>query len=205
MTAHHPQRRRRSRPRVLQRAAQRAKRLDGRRSGGYSATNAQGLCSQHVHAQQPPRLRRTPSERLFFPLVADSTHVHPQQPVNASVFAACGCSLLIPLWFPQRNSKFLYSSHSGVTCPYPAGAEHRVFAPGRHGSQGPGLRVQKAPMITTPAITAATSAVTLVTLLKSKKPTPKTIPAAITPTIKLGTSLDVISSQPISSRVRPRG
>jgi hypothetical protein len=26
------------------RAAQRAERLDGRRSGGYSATNAQGLC-----------------------------------------------------------------------------------------------------------------------------------------------------------------
>jgi hypothetical protein len=112
----HPQRRRRSRPRVLQRAAQRAQSLDGRRSGGYSATNAQGLCFQQVHAQQPPRLRRTPSKRPLFLLVADSIHVHPQQPVNASLFAAIDSRPLIPLWFPPGNFKFPYSSASGVTC-----------------------------------------------------------------------------------------
>ena len=35
------------------------------------------------------------------------------------------------LWFPQRNLKFLYSSHSGVTCHPPAGAEHRILYVGR--------------------------------------------------------------------------
>ena len=65
--------------------------------------DAQGLCFQHVHAQQPPRLRRTPSKRPLFLLVDDSIHVHPQQPVNASIFAAIDSRPLIPLTFPQRN------------------------------------------------------------------------------------------------------
>ena len=97
---------------------------------GISTTNAQAICFQQIHAQQPPRLRRTPSERPFFLLVADSIHVHAQQPVNASVFAAPGCRPLIPLWFPHSNFRLLCSSHSGVTCHPPAGAEHRVLSPG---------------------------------------------------------------------------
>ncbi len=47
MTSNHPQRRRRSGPRVLcapRSGRSEAQSLEGRRSGGYSATNAQGLC-----------------------------------------------------------------------------------------------------------------------------------------------------------------
>jgi hypothetical protein len=123
MTSNHPQRRRRSGPRVLQRAApavgaqRRALTDDG--AEGTSATDAPALYFQHVHAQQPPRLRRTTIEDQIFLLVADSIHVHPQQPVNASLFAVAGCRTLIPDTFPHRNFRLLYSSHSGVTChPY---------------------------------------------------------------------------------------
>jgi len=31
--------------------------------------------------------------------------------------------------FPHENLKLLYSTHSGVTCPYPPGAEHRALPP----------------------------------------------------------------------------
>ena len=54
--------------------------------------------------------------------------VHPQQPVNASVFAAIGCRPLIPETFPQRNFRFLYSSHSGVTCHPTADAKQRALS-----------------------------------------------------------------------------
>jgi hypothetical protein len=93
-----------------------AQSLDGRRSGGYSASDAQGLCFVVVHAQQPPRLHGTTTERRFFLLVADSIHAHAQQPVNASVFAVPGCRPLIPITFPNSNFRLLCSSHSGVTC-----------------------------------------------------------------------------------------
>jgi hypothetical protein len=93
-----------------------AQSLDGRRSGGYSATNAQGLCFQHVHAQEPLRLRAGTENTPIYLQLPHSTSVHAQQPVNASVFAPCGRRPLIPLWFPQRNFKFLCSTHSGVTC-----------------------------------------------------------------------------------------
>jgi len=82
---------------------QRAERLDGRRSGGYSATNVQGLCFQHVHAQEPPRLRAGTENTPIRLQLPHSTSVHAQQPVNTSVFAATGCRPLIPLRFPQRN------------------------------------------------------------------------------------------------------
>jgi hypothetical protein len=114
MTSNHPQRRRRSGPRSAASAVgaqRRALTDDG--AQGISATAAQGSCFQHVHAQQPPRLHGTPYQRLLFLLAADSTHVHPQQPVNASIFAPCACSSLIPRWFPPGNFRFLYSSHSG--------------------------------------------------------------------------------------------
>ena len=58
---------------------------------------------------------------------ADSMHVHPQQPVNASIFAAIDSRPLIPLWFPPGNFKFPYSSHSGVTCPYQPDAKQRAL------------------------------------------------------------------------------
>ena len=114
MTSNHPQRRRRSGPRSAASAVgaqRRALTDDG--AQGISATAAQGSCFQRVHAQQPPRLHGTPYQRLLFLLAADSTHVHPQQPVNASIFAPCACSSLIPRWFPPGNFRFLYSSHSG--------------------------------------------------------------------------------------------
>jgi hypothetical protein len=57
-------------------------------------------------------------------LTVDSIHVHAQQPVNASVFAPYGCRQLIPLWFPQSNFRFLYSTHSGVPCQHPPHAKH---------------------------------------------------------------------------------
>jgi hypothetical protein len=127
MTSNHPQRRRQSGPRVLRaprsgRSA--AQSLDGRRSGGYSRHQRPALCFQYVHAQQPPRYRQATTERQFFLLVADSIHVHPQQPVNTSVFAVAGCRPLIPLTFPPGNFKFLYSSRLGVTSPCYSGAEH---------------------------------------------------------------------------------
>jgi len=54
MTSHHPQRRRRSGPRVLcapRSGRSAAQSLDGRWSGGYSASDADGLYFQQVHAQ----------------------------------------------------------------------------------------------------------------------------------------------------------
>jgi hypothetical protein len=42
-----------------------AQSLDGRRSGGYARHRCPTLSFQHVHAQQPPRLRKTTSERPF--------------------------------------------------------------------------------------------------------------------------------------------
>ena len=85
---------------------------------GTPATNAP-LSFQHVHAQQPPRLHRTTTEARFFLLVADSTYVHPQQPVNTSVFAVAGYRTLIPDTFTNGNFRFLHSSRLGVTChPY---------------------------------------------------------------------------------------
>lgn len=116
MTGHHPQRRRQSGPRVLQRAAQRSQSLDGRRSGGYSRHRCPTLHFQHVHAQEPPRLRTTATQRRFSFLVACFQQVYLEQPVNTSVFALIGCTALIPRWFPQSNLRFLHSSHSGVTC-----------------------------------------------------------------------------------------
>jgi hypothetical protein len=105
-----------------------AQSLDGRRSGGYSRHRCPTLYFQHVHAQQPPRLHGTTSERRFCRLAADSMHVHAQQPVNTSVFAPCGCRPLIPLWFPPGNFRLLYSSHSGVTChPQPAAIGSVLF------------------------------------------------------------------------------
>lgn len=117
MTSHHPQRRRRSRPRVLCAfiGAQRRALTDAR-AKGTSATDAQPLCFQNVHAQQPPRLHRTAAEECFFPLAADSTRVHPQQPVNTSLFTHPACRTLIPDTFPQSNFRFPHSSHLGVTC-----------------------------------------------------------------------------------------
>lgn len=79
------------------------KSLDGRWSGGYFRHRCPPLCLQHVHGQQPPRLPRTTAEGQRFPLVADPTRVRPQQPVNTSVFAPCGCRPLIPLTFPPGN------------------------------------------------------------------------------------------------------
>ncbi len=68
--------------------------------------------NRHVYTEQPSKTRPSP-------LVADSIHVHPQQLVNTSLFAAPDCSSLIPDTFPPGNLKFLRSSHSGVTChPY---------------------------------------------------------------------------------------
>jgi hypothetical protein len=106
-----------------------AQSLDGRRSGGYSATDAPALCFQQVHAQEPPRLRAGTENTPIRRQLPHSTHVHAQQPVNTSVFAPCGCRPLIPLWFPHRNLKFLYSTHSGVTChPSTRCRRQRVFA-----------------------------------------------------------------------------
>jgi len=93
-----------------------AESLDGRWSGGYFHHRCPMLCFQQVHAQQPPRLHGTTTEECFFLLAADSTHVHPQQLVNANVFAPCSCSTLIPETFLQGNLRFLHSSLSGVTC-----------------------------------------------------------------------------------------
>jgi hypothetical protein len=92
-----------------------AQSLDGHRSGGYSRHRRPPLCFQHVHAQQPPRYRQATTEHQSFLLVADSTRVHPQQPVNTSLFAVPGCSPLIPLTFPPGNLRLLPSSHLGVT------------------------------------------------------------------------------------------
>jgi hypothetical protein len=124
----HPQRRGQSRAGALcPFIAAKRRPFDGRRSGGYSRHRRPPLCFQHVHAQQPPCLPGTTPERRFFLLVADSMHVHPQQPVNTSLFAVRGSSTLIPLTFPLGNFRFLRSSHSGVNCSYPADAKQRVF------------------------------------------------------------------------------
>jgi hypothetical protein len=88
------------------------------------------LCFQQVHAQQPPRLHGTTTEDQIFLLVADSKHVHPQQPVNTSVSAASGCSSLIPRTFTIGNARLLHSSHLGVTCHPTADAKQRGFDPG---------------------------------------------------------------------------
>jgi hypothetical protein len=123
-----------------------AQSLDGHRSGGYSRHRRQPLCFQHVHVQQPPRYRQATTERQFFLLVADSTRVHPQQPVNTSLFADSGCSPLIPLTFPPGNFRFLHSTHSGVTCHLTSGAEHRRFFSGSAQlSDGGHRRKQAAP------------------------------------------------------------
>ena len=73
---------------------------------GSAASICPTLHFQHIHAKQPPRLHRTIAS-CFCLLAADSTRVHPQQPVNTSLFAATDCRLLIPLWL-------LYSNPPGV-------------------------------------------------------------------------------------------
>ncbi len=97
------------------------------------------LCFQQVHAQQPPRLPGTHQNAGFSSLAADSTRVHAQQPVNASVFEAIRCSSLISDTFPPGNFRLLRSSHSGVTCrsvqPMPKAAWHFGCWPG-HGTAG---------------------------------------------------------------------
>jgi hypothetical protein len=115
---------RQSRPHVLCAPPQRSKSLYGRRSGGYAASAAPAmpvststLCFQQVNAAATSRLRTASGWRAFFPLAACFQQVPAQQPVNTSVFTANACRPLIPLWFPHSNLKFLYSSHSGVTCP----------------------------------------------------------------------------------------
>lgn len=63
ITGNHPQRRRQSRPRVLQRVHRSAaESLDGRRSGGYPATNAHPCifntfthCNRRVYTEPPPK------------------------------------------------------------------------------------------------------------------------------------------------------
>jgi hypothetical protein len=93
MSGTHPQRRRRSKPRVLCAfigAKRRA--LTDAGAEGISAADAVGLCFQQVPLQQP--------------------EVPRQQPGHARSSLSC----LIPLWFPHRNFRFLYSTHSGVTC-----------------------------------------------------------------------------------------
>lgn len=83
---------------------------------GTPATNIPAQCFQYVHAQQPSRLHGTNHRTPVFPLAADSTRVHPQQPVNTSVFVGVGCRKLIPDALPPENRRFLHSSRSGVTC-----------------------------------------------------------------------------------------
>ncbi len=56
-----------------------------------------------------PNLHR----RVLFLLIADSTRVHPQQPVNTSVFAVPGCRPLIPEAFPQSYRKLLLQQPAG--------------------------------------------------------------------------------------------
>jgi hypothetical protein len=104
MTGTHPQRRRRSGPRSAASAVGAQRRaLTDDRSGGYARHRCPTLSFQHVHAQQPPRLHTTPTERPFSSLAADSTHVPPQQPVNTNVFAVVDCMALIPHTFPYGN------------------------------------------------------------------------------------------------------
>jgi hypothetical protein len=105
-----------ARPLRVHRSA--AQSLDGRRSGEYSRHRCLPLCFQHLHAQQPPRYRAGNREQHDSPQLPHSTHVHPQQPINASVFAASGCRPFIPCTFPHSNFRLLWSTHSGVTCPY---------------------------------------------------------------------------------------
>jgi hypothetical protein len=75
---------------------------------------APNLCYQQVYAAATPRYRNGNLEHPFSPLAACFQHVHPRKHVNACVFAVIGCTPLIPEWFPQRNFRLLYSSHSGV-------------------------------------------------------------------------------------------
>lgn len=116
MTSHHPQRKRRSRARVLGAfiAAQR-RALTG---DGAKGTPPQMPSPAFSTRSRAAIVAFTPNShrRPDFLLAADSTDVHPQQPVNISIFAVIGCTALIPDTFPPGNFRLLYSSHLGVTC-----------------------------------------------------------------------------------------
>lgn len=91
------------------------------------------LTFQHVHAQQPPRLRAGTENTPIRRQLPHSTRVHLQQPVNTSIFAAIGCTALIPHTFPPGNLRFLHSSHLGVTCQtQPAAIGSALFRTSAH-------------------------------------------------------------------------
>ena len=132
----HPQRRRQSGPRSAAPAVGAQRRaLTDAGAEGIRPPMPSPVFSTRSHtatAAFTQSNHRTP----VFLLVADSTHVHPQQPVNTSVFAAADCTLLIPVTFTIGNLKFLHSNHLGVTCQHSTRCRRqRAFDRGRHSSQ----------------------------------------------------------------------